>query len=49
VRITRDGGRVYLRDRPALFWALGVFLLAGGAVRTTVAAVAEICRLPETA
>jgi hypothetical protein len=32
VRITRDGGRVYLRDRPALFWALGVFLLAGGAL-----------------
>jgi hypothetical protein len=32
VRITRDGGRVYLRDRPALFCALGVFLLAGGAL-----------------
>jgi hypothetical protein len=32
VRISRDGGRVYLRDRPALFWALGAFLLAGGAL-----------------
>ncbi len=32
MRIRREGGQVYLRDRPALFWALGVFLLAGGAV-----------------
>lgn len=32
MRITRDGGRVYLRDRPGLFWALGAFLLAGGAL-----------------
>jgi hypothetical protein len=32
VRITREGGRVYLRDQPRAFWALGVFLLAGGAL-----------------
>ncbi len=32
MRITRQGGRVFLRDRPALFWALGIFLSAGGAL-----------------
>jgi hypothetical protein len=32
VRITRDGALVCFRDRPALFWALGAFLLAGGAL-----------------
>ena len=32
MRITREGGRVFLRDRPALFWALGLFLFAGGAL-----------------
>jgi hypothetical protein len=32
VRIRRDGGRVYLSDQPRAFWALGVFLLAGGAL-----------------
>ena len=32
MRITREGGRVYLRDRAALFWALGIFLFAGGAL-----------------
>jgi hypothetical protein len=30
VRITREGGRVFLRDQAALFWALGIFLSAGG-------------------
>jgi hypothetical protein len=30
VRIRRQGGRVTLRDRAAPFWALGLFLLAGG-------------------
>ena len=28
----REGGQVLLRDRVAPFWALGVFLLAGGAL-----------------
>ena len=32
MRITREGGRVSLHDRPALFWALGIFLFAGGAL-----------------
>jgi hypothetical protein len=32
VRIKRDGGQITLRDRPAPFWALGLFLLAGGLV-----------------
>ena len=32
MRITREGGRVSLHDRPALFWALGFFLFAGGAL-----------------
>jgi hypothetical protein len=30
VRIKRSGGQITLRDRPAPFWALGLFLLAGG-------------------
>jgi hypothetical protein len=32
VRIKRDGGQITIRDRPAPFWALGLFLLAGGLV-----------------
>ena len=32
MRITREGGRVFLRDQAALFWALGIFLSAGGAL-----------------
>src|SRR5687768_14794147 len=32
MRITREAGRVTLHDRPALFWALGFFLFAGGAL-----------------
>jgi hypothetical protein len=32
MRITREGGQVWLRDRPGLFWGLGGFLLAGGVV-----------------
>lgn len=32
MRIIRDGGRIHLYDRLALFWALGAFLLAGGAL-----------------
>ncbi len=32
MRIERDGGLITIRDRPAPFWALGVFLLAGGLV-----------------
>jgi hypothetical protein len=30
VRIKHDGGQITIRDRPGLFWALGLFLLAGG-------------------
>ena len=30
MRITREGGRITLRDRVAPYWALGLFLLAGG-------------------
>jgi hypothetical protein len=32
VRIKRDGGQITIRDRPAPFWTLGLFLLAGGLV-----------------
>jgi hypothetical protein len=32
VLITRNGGHITLRDRPAPFWALGLFLLGGGVV-----------------
>ena len=32
MRIEREGGQVWLRDRAAPFWAVGVFLLAGGAL-----------------
>jgi hypothetical protein len=32
VRIQRNGGQITIRDRPAPFWALGLFLLAGGMV-----------------
>jgi hypothetical protein len=31
-RINRDGGQITMRDRPAPFWAVGLFLLAGGLV-----------------
>ncbi len=30
MRIRRDGGHISIRDRVAPFWALGLFLLAGG-------------------
>lgn len=30
MQITREGGRITLRDRPSPYWALGLFLLAGG-------------------
>ena len=30
VRIKRNGGQITIRDRPAPFWTLGLFLLAGG-------------------
>jgi len=30
VRITRHGGQISVRDRPGLFWFLGLFLLSGG-------------------
>ena len=30
LRMTREGGLITLRDRPAPYWALGLFLLAGG-------------------
>jgi hypothetical protein len=32
VRIKRNGDQITIRDRPAPFWALGLFLLAGGLV-----------------
>jgi hypothetical protein len=32
VRITRNGGQISMRDRPAAPWALGAFLLAGGLI-----------------
>jgi hypothetical protein len=32
VRISRDGDTITIRDRPGPFWALGLFLLAGGLV-----------------
>ena len=32
MRIQREGGQVWLRDQAAPFWALGVFLFAGGAL-----------------
>ena len=32
MRIRRNGGHISIRDRPAPFWALGLFLLAGGLV-----------------
>jgi hypothetical protein len=32
VRITRHGGHISIRDQAAPFWALGLFLLAGGVV-----------------
>ena len=35
--IKREGGRVYLGDRPGLFWALGLFLFAGGALAIAMA------------
>ena len=30
MRITRAGGHISIRDRPGLFWFLGLFLLTGG-------------------
>jgi hypothetical protein len=30
MRIQREGGQIWLRDRAAVFWALGIFLLVGG-------------------
>ena len=30
MRIARNGGQITIRDRPGPFWALGLFLLAGG-------------------
>jgi len=32
VRIRRNGGHISIRDRVGPFWALGLFLLAGGLV-----------------
>ena len=32
MRIERRGGQITIRDRPAPFWALGLFLLTGGLV-----------------
>ena len=32
MRITRHGGHISIRDQAAPFWALGLFLLAGGVV-----------------
>jgi hypothetical protein len=32
MRITRSGDHIILQDRPGLYWALGLFLLAGGLV-----------------
>jgi len=32
VQVRRTGGHITLRDRPAPFWALGLFLLAGGVI-----------------
>jgi hypothetical protein len=32
VRIKHNGGLITIRDQPAPFWALGLFLLAGGVV-----------------
>src|SRR3954447_14968860 len=37
VRIKRDGGQITIRDRPEAFWALGVFLLAGGLLAVAMA------------
>jgi hypothetical protein len=37
VRIKRNGSQITIRDRPAPFWALGLFLLAGGLVAVAMA------------
>jgi len=37
MRITRSGDQIILRDRPGLYWALGIFLLAGGVVTIAMA------------
>ncbi|HWN18394.1 MAG TPA: hypothetical protein VNO19_05705 [Gemmatimonadales bacterium] len=37
MHITREGGQVSLGDRPGLFWALGLFLFAGGALSIAMA------------
>jgi hypothetical protein len=37
MRIIREGGRITLRDRPAPYWALGLFLLAGGVLSIAMA------------
>jgi hypothetical protein len=37
MRIIREGGQITLRDRVAPYWALGLFLLAGGAMGIAMA------------
>jgi hypothetical protein len=37
MRIIREGGQITLRDRPAPYWALGLFLLAGGLLSIAMA------------
>lgn len=32
MKITRHGGRIWMRDRVAPYWVLGLFLLAGGLI-----------------
>jgi hypothetical protein len=37
MRIERKGGQITIGDRPAPFWALGLFLLAGGVLALAMA------------
>src|SRR3954471_11356564 len=37
MRIIREGGQITLRDQPAPYWALGLFLLAGGLMAIAMA------------
>ena len=37
MRIGRSGGHISIRDRPGPFWALGLFLLAGGLMAIAMA------------
>jgi len=37
VRIKRNGGQITIRDRAGPFWALGLFLLAGGLMAVAMA------------